>query len=158
MIERLDTMANNMIMERERARESEIFDCWIIYYRERICEAANLKQKVHMAQCKYNKALENGNTTEAKRYKRILDKADEKYLAAKKSLELVEQLEKLRVTKQYEIAKHKMLNVVNGDYEDKDVIKFVNTGYIFMQTENYATSRFFAAALFKDGHKVELLY
>ena len=89
-----------------------------------------------------------------KKETKCMEEITRQYIRAKKVLNLVEKLEYMRLTGQYTVTKHKLLNVVSENYEEKEVLEFSNTGYVFMQTEGYVVNQY-SAAIFKDGKKID---
>ena len=145
-------MVKEAIVDNNKS-ENEIFDCWIVFYRERICEVAGLKQRLDNCVYKYNRYVKEGKTKEAMQIQKRISRIEREYELAKEKLDLTERLEHLRLTNRYKLFNKKMINAVKGNYEDKEAIEFLNTGYTFMQTENYITYKF-SAALYKDGQEV----
>jgi hypothetical protein len=129
-----------------------IMSCWLYFYRTQICKVGNLEEKLHFANVKYNNAIEESNEKEQKKYEKLINTTRKKYDSARCMLEVVERLDKMRITDNYKLTMYKVFNVKKEEYEDKNAIEFTGTGYTFKQSE---TSTFdLAADLFKDGKKV----
>lgn len=138
-----------MVIDR---KADNIMSCWRYFYRMQICNVVDLEHKLNVIKIKYNQAG-NGSEKEKKRYEKKINDLQKKYDHAADVLDIIESLEKRRIMDEYKIKPYKVRNISTDDYETREEIEFLGTGYSFKQNENSLYGSF--SDLLKNGERIE---
>ncbi|MEE0716080.1 MAG: hypothetical protein UCH84_05735 [Eubacterium sp.] len=124
-----------MAIAKRNKEKDVVISCWYYFYRMQILESGDLKNKLYAATVKYQRACEESDEKNIKKYDKMIQKLEKKYNSSEERLQLIEELNDIRREEGCEFSSYKTYDVETGGYVDRPIMKFKGTDYCFKKNE-----------------------